>query len=119
MEHRWGRRVEADTPVRLTCRPYAVGSGRIRNLSVSGAFIETPLELPLLARVNVIVAEWAEESFSEPDEIVACVVRTDVDGIAVEWCELAPAAVVRLLGETVAARAVPREASSLPLRARG
>jgi hypothetical protein len=53
MEHRWGQRVQVGMNVRLSCLPYAIGSGRLRDVSVSGAFIETNLRIPLLARMQV------------------------------------------------------------------
>jgi hypothetical protein len=83
VEHRWGHRVPVGLEVRLVCRPLAIGTGRVRDVSVSGAFIETALEVPLLAHVRVQASNF---------EAAAHVVRADPDGIGIgiEWCVLAP-----------------------------
>ena len=39
MEHRWGQRVPAAIKVKLQGRPGAIGSGYLRDVSISGAFI--------------------------------------------------------------------------------
>jgi hypothetical protein len=93
MEHRWGQRVTSDLPVRLKSWPYGIGSGRVCNFSISGAFIETRLRLPLLARVRIELPKHRSRSAQEVD---CCVVRSAVGGIAVEWLDLAPAAVAAL-----------------------
>lgn len=92
MEHRWGHRVEIGIDVGLVYRPSVVGAGRLRNVSISGAFIETTLRPPLLARLLVHVDE-GHGSHSLVRLPTARVVRQDATGIAVEWCTLAPACV--------------------------
>jgi hypothetical protein len=81
MEHRWGHRVAVRLDVRLVCGRFAIGEGRLRDVSVSGAFIETELELPILAQVRIGASDF---------EVAAHVVRAEATGIGVEWCALAP-----------------------------
>jgi len=96
MEHRWGERVQVDFPIRVTAHPFAVRDGRLTDLSVSGASIESEFELRLLSRVEVsiILPMWPKH---EAPTIAAYVSRKFKKGIGVEWCEFAPDAVSRLL----------------------
>ena len=100
MEHRCGQRVPIDAPVRLNAWP-RFGRGHLRDLSVSGAFIETDLELPLLGLVEVEV-QVADAGMRcggalQTHVIPACSVRWDRSGIGVEWLELAPVAITALI----------------------
>ena len=99
MDHRCGQRVPIDVPVRLKAWP-CVARGQLRDVSVSGAFIETDLELPLLGLVDVEVqvvdAEIRSGRALQTLVIAACIVRSDRSGIGVEWIELAPAAFAAL-----------------------
>ena len=93
MEHRWGQRVSVNRRIRLACRPYAIGSGWLRDVSTSGAYLETKLRLPLLAQVAVELEPLADGV----QHLTACVVRSDDKGLGIEWAELAPASIVALL----------------------
>jgi hypothetical protein len=77
----------------------------LRNVSVSGAFIKTDLELPLFGLVDVEVqvvdAEIRSGRTLQTHVIAACVVRSDRSGIGVEWIELAPSAVIILVAGRV------------------
>jgi len=99
MEHRCGQRVPIDLPVRLKAWP-CVGRGQLRDVSVSGAFIETDLELPLLGlidvEVQVVDAEIRSGRALQTLVTAACIVRSNRSGIGVEWIELAPAAFAAL-----------------------
>lgn len=81
MEHRWGTRVELDAPAELATAEGVCTDGRVRNASLSGAFVETSAKVPLLSRVAlrplVTGASWLD----------ACVVRVEADGLALEWLE--------------------------------
>lgn len=90
MEHRWGQRVPAAIKVKLQGRPGAIGSGCLRDVSISGAFIETALRLPLLVRIDVDAGSR---------KLAGWVVRRNAIGIGVEWCEFAPQAVLTLLAQ--------------------
>ena len=50
---RFGERIPFELPVRLSADGRALGRGLIRNASISGALIETALELPL--HTNLVV----------------------------------------------------------------
>lgn len=95
MEHRWGHRVPVDMDVQPICRPRTVGTGRLRNLSISGACVQSALALPALGMVRVVAA-WPEKAVGRAG-IRACVVRTDPAGLGLEWSEPAPQGVVDLL----------------------
>ena len=98
MEHRWGHRVPLDFPVQVFLNPGPKLIGRIRNVSVSGAFIGTtdrfalwvPLEIALLPPNGLPPAL---------ERVSAHVTRRTRDGIGIEWCELAPAPVRLLLAD--------------------
>ena len=97
MEHRWGRRIACGTRVRLSASVGVGGAGRLRDVSMSGAFIETAVDLPLYARVAITVLHADRESLREV-ELLANVARVGDDGVGVEWCETAPREICPLLG---------------------
>jgi hypothetical protein len=102
MEHRCGQRVPVDVrlPVRLKAWP-RLGGGHLRDVSVSGAFIETDQKPQLLGLVEVEVrvadAGMRSARALQTHVIPACTVRWDRSGIGVEWLELAPAAITALI----------------------
>ena len=97
MERRWGRRLEIGGRVQLRGVDGAV-EGQLRNLSISGAFIETRLSLLPSTRLTV---EWDVKWYgrTESCRIAAYVVRSDPSGIAVEWCDVAPQWIVAMLAD--------------------
>jgi hypothetical protein len=103
MEHRWGERVGVDIPVRITAHPFSVRSGRLHNLSVSGAFIRLDYDLRLLSRVQITI-EMPQRSKREAPMLSAYVARKYKDGIGIEWCEFAPPPVPQLLHSFTARR---------------
>jgi PilZ domain-containing protein len=88
MEHRWGQRVSADVMVRLIGAPGAIGTGRLRNVSATGAFVQTNLDLPLLTTVRV---EWiaGPPPAGHPCAGRAYVVRQVAAGVGIEWFAVA------------------------------
>lgn len=88
MEHRWGNRTSVALKVRLMSRTGAVGAGYLRDVSISGAYLQTALRLPSLASLKVI---------ADSNSWGACVVRCDASGMGIEWDEFASAEVVTLL----------------------
>jgi hypothetical protein len=101
MEHRWGERVAVNIPIRLTARPFLVRSGRLIDLSVSGALIVVACDLRVLSRIQVVIDD--PQRLRQPTPVVsAYVARKSGDGFGIEWCEFAPRAVVQLI------RASPR-----------
>lgn len=102
MEHRWGERVGVDIPVRITGHPFTVRTGRLSNLSVSGAFIRADVDVRPLSRILVAI-ELPQRPKRDAPMIPAFVARKLKDGIGIEWCEFKPPAINRLL-QTSAAR---------------
>jgi hypothetical protein len=88
MEHRWGNRVAIDLPVRLSATSLA-GTGILRNLSASGAFIETALPIAPLTMVRMQIPRGAAGGSRRADAW-GFVVRQDVHGVGIEWCDVAP-----------------------------
>jgi len=86
-------------PVRLVGTPGAIGTGCIRDVSVTGAFVQTNLRLPLLTLVQFEPIALSPNA-SDTRRLPAYVTRTGVDGIGVEWCDLAPAVVDEFLCTT-------------------
>jgi hypothetical protein len=106
MEHRWGQRVTLQAPVRLYLDDAALGRGLLRNVSISGALIETSLEIPVFSNLVVALAGIGAGG-PQIHELAACVVRRLPTGVAVEWRDMACPAVValmeRITGKHVAA----------------
>jgi PilZ domain-containing protein len=96
MEHRWGQRFAVDIVVRLGSKPYAVRTGRLIDLSMSGGCIRIGMDLRMLSRVQVALVLPARFSQATP-VLSAYVARRHRDGVGVEWCDFAPRAVVELL----------------------
>ena len=99
MEHRWGRRIACGASVQLSIADGIGGAGRLRNVSTSGAFIETALELHPLTRIAIRLRDV---------EILAAVARIARDGVGVEWCETPARAICPILGCTQPCAAATR-----------
>src|ERR1700733_4881539 len=97
MEHRWGKRIEVEVPVRVM---HAVmsrcGAGRLRNISLGGALIISALDSNVGACVQVSIPM---SSGAGPCACVidAYLVRKSDQALAVEWAEFAPAEVIDLV----------------------
>jgi hypothetical protein len=109
MEHRWGNRISVDQPVRINSAGLS-GTGTLRNLSVSGAFIETSLPLSTLAMVRVSIPR-SPRARARADAR-GFVVRRERDGIGIEWFDLAAL-------EPAAVGAAQRQPVAPPRRAAG
>lgn len=103
MEHRWGHRIQLEVPVTLGVDGQALGRGVLRNASISGALIETSLELPVYTHLLVRLAGSNPAATAAP--LHACVVRNEPCRLAVEWHDMACPQIVALL-ERVSGRAV-------------
>jgi hypothetical protein len=81
MEQRWGARFRLNTPAELRAPEVLPGDARVRDVSLSGAFVETAARLPMHARVSVRPlcrpGQWVDGS----------VVRNESTGMAVKWLE--------------------------------
>jgi len=107
MEHRWGQRLPCRAHVRICVSDDINGAGRVRDVSSSGAFIETAIRLPVYARVALVVL--GNESATHPVEINASVVRVASDGIGVEWCDTPARSICEVLGCTTRCAALKNE----------
>ena len=107
MEHRWGQRMPCRARVQISGGPGLSGAGRVRDISSSGAFIETSLDLPLYGRVKLVVL--GNESATRAVELGASVMRVARDGVGVEWCETPAVSVCDVVGcKTRCAALAPR-----------
>jgi hypothetical protein len=94
MEHRFGQRFRCGTAVRVSSGSSLTGRGRLVNVSLSGAFLETALDLPLLATISI-----ARDGNCRRDvELLASVVRKDACGVGVEWCENLSSSICEIFG---------------------
>ena len=85
-----------DVPVRITGHPFTVRTGRLSNLSVSGAFIRADVDVRPMSRI-VVAIELPHRPKRDAPMIPAFVARKLKDGIGIEWCEFAPPAVCAIL----------------------
>ena len=86
MEHRWGRRQPTDVKVRFVASTDKIGTGRILNISMTGAFMATKSPLRILSVVYVASSRSRKVRSSG---MAAYVVRHDALGVGLEWCEAA------------------------------
>jgi PilZ domain-containing protein len=91
LEHRWGSRVHLRKPAALHTNHGPDSHAVLRNVSLSGAFVETGLKPALFSRVAVQLTDgnWCS--------LDAWVVRTDVSGVGLEWLEPGSETAVALL----------------------
>ena len=104
MEHRWGQRVTLEIPVTLAVAGRTLGRGVLRNASISGALIETALELPVFSNLVVSLPSHGESAPRSAD-LHACLVRRAPAGFAVEWRDMACPSIVALLERATGRRA--------------
>jgi hypothetical protein len=93
--HRWGQRIEVDIPVQVAAHGSPVIHGHLKNLSLSGAFIEADHELRLHAYIEVSI--MLPETECSAMRVMARVTRELEGAIGLEWCEFAPSAIKDLL----------------------
>lgn len=94
-EIRLGERIETDVPVTLEAGNGMTGTGVMRDISISGALIETELVLPVLTHVVVSLPPMGEAT---PEcKLSACVVRHAILGIAIEWRDMASTSLLAVL----------------------
>lgn len=94
MDHRFGRRIPCGTPVAISAGTVILGAGRLRNVSLSGAFVETALDLPPFSQIAI---EKQCEG-GRDIQLLASVVRKDADGVGIEWCETPSRSICLTLG---------------------
>lgn len=81
MEHRWGTRIELNAPAELWTAEGVTSEACVRNASLSGAFVETTVRVPLLSRIALRALA------RNGDWLDACVVRVEPAGLALEWLD--------------------------------
>lgn len=86
MEHRWGTRKATDVAVRFISLPGTIGRGRVTNISLTGAFMETKAKLRLR---SVLYVETREQDHiaHQRRRLAASVIRRTSAGVGLEWCE--------------------------------
>ncbi len=82
--------------MRITAHPFAVRTGKLLNLSVSGAFLKVDFPIRPLSRIQVVI-EQPPRAKCDARSIAAYVTRRYKDGVGIEWCEFAPPEVSKLL----------------------
>lgn len=96
MEHRWGHRREVSRAVHIGTRSGLVAQGRIANVSISGAYIVSPLAVSLFSYVQLQFTAMLHGKRTTAS-IEGQVVRKDSSGFGVEWSEFAPEPVRALM----------------------
>jgi PilZ domain len=97
MEHRLGTRHAIDLEVYLRTWGSTVSArGRLKDLSVSGAFVTTQLPCQPLLHVAVQIVPRAQ-SRRNGISVEGLITRVAADGIGVEWDELQPELLTQFL----------------------
>jgi hypothetical protein len=109
MEHRWGWRLRVDLNARVGDASGLTNLARLRDVSVSGAFIETAAPVPAFGAIDV---QFRTHRGNDSRWLEAHVVRTTPEGVAVEWAEFAPREISRLM-ETYPGSARPEPSIEL------
>ena len=93
-----GQRLPCQARVCVSAGGGIAGSARLRNVSLSGAFLETSVILPLFSQVAVALLDLSGAPYT--GQFTATVVRRERDGVGIEWTEAASMPVCRMLGCT-------------------
>ena len=96
MEHRWGHRRDINRAVHLETRSGLASRGRITNVSISGAFVITPLPVALFSYIRVQFTGMSHGTRAQM-AVEGQVVRKEDGGFAIEWCDFAPEAIRALV----------------------
>jgi hypothetical protein len=86
MEHRWGRRQPTSLVVHLFAKLGTIGTGRVLNVSSTGAYLETRVPLRLHSLLYLEPAPSVSVA-GNIGRVAASVVRRDALGVGLEWCE--------------------------------
>jgi hypothetical protein len=96
MEHRFGRRFRCGTTIRVSAGDGLERPGRLANVSLSGAYVETPAPPPLFATIRIKRDGEGRERL----ELLGSVVRRDSRGVGIEWCETPTRPICAIFGCT-------------------
>ncbi len=95
MEHRWNTRTPLELNVAVQYEKLGLITGRLRDLSLGGAFIEiNAVELARHTPVDVLLP--APDGGDDYVSVPATVVRTEADGLAVQFTDFAPESIATL-----------------------
>jgi hypothetical protein len=97
VEHRRGKRMAAAMWVRLSSTGAELAMAKLVDVSISGAFLETSLQLPANADITLESVSTAGAAL-EGLKIAARVARVDRRGLGIEWRVLATPETLTLLG---------------------
>ncbi len=92
--------------VRLSSSGAEIGMGNITDMSISGAFLETALKLPVNANITLESLSSAGVAL-EGLKMAARVARVDPRGLGLEWRVLATPETLALLGVVVPPSQIP------------
>jgi len=86
MDHRWGQRQATSIAVHVAATSGATGAARMVNVSLTGAYLET--SAPLRRHALVYLAPSSQHNCAGGSRrIAAYVIRHDVLGVGLEWCQ--------------------------------
>ena len=113
MEHRCGYRRQASAAIVIRTPDGLAASGRLRDISASGALIVSHLPAPLHGQVLVQLTAGPRKNHRSAVVIRGQVVRHMPGGFAIEWADFSPPAVRALLRQIAAEEsAAPRATTS-------
>ena len=84
VEHRRGQRMATAMWIRLGSGGAELGMGNLANVSFSGAFLETSLQLPVSANITLEPLTSAGVALDDM-KMTARVARVDRRGLGIEW----------------------------------
>lgn len=87
--------MRVDLPINIGCSPDPLSQGRLRDISVSGAFAYTDLRLPVLSRIRLKI-DVPGRAGCLGLCLPASVVRTTPSGFGLEWQDFAPELIRKL-----------------------
>jgi hypothetical protein len=86
MDHRWGKRQSTNVEVHVFASSGKTGKGRVINVSLTGAYLETGV--PLYPHSLVYLRSPAQEMPAhDAIHIAANVIRYGAQGFGLEWCD--------------------------------
>ena len=104
-EIRFGERIKLELPVTLAAEDGPTGTGLMRDISISGALIETALDLPVFTHLAVTLPAMGADT--PACTLAACVIRQSLVGVAVEWRDMACPSLLGVLREAAPGRREP------------
>src|SRR3984957_16365707 len=111
MEHRWGQREATDVAVYFVANSGTAGTGRVLDVSLTGAYLETLVPLRLLSVIYLKLDATALTP-GITQCFAATVVRSDGRGVGLEWYESAPEMAKGQARLAILARAALNESES-------